>query len=137
MPNSPKPPESFDFEWTDLHEARQVLDQPPESLVDAQRLNPDFWAKHRRAQTPTDRALTGNTMDWVMRLPSAIQPRNLCERHPRVANNIAQAWGNPSHCADLLADLLTDRRGGRRGFAVAVRLELERLRDHITPAAGD
>src|SRR5438105_1831905 len=119
MPNTPKPPESLDFEWTDLDEARQVLDMPPETLVDAERLAPDFWIKRRRASTPTDRALTGAAMSWVVGLPSELRPLNLCERYPRIANALAQAWPMPSSCAELLTELLTERRGGRRGFAVA------------------
>ena len=136
MPNTPKPPESLDFEWTDLDEARQVLDRPPETLVDAERLAPDFWIKRRRAPTPTDRALTGEAMSWVVGLPSELRPLNLCERYPRIANALAQAWPMPSSRAELLTELLRERRGGRRGFAVAVRIELERLRDHVAPDSG-
>ena len=130
MPNHPVPPGSIDFQLTDLDEARRVLELPPDGLVEAQQLAPDYWTVRRRSQTPTDRALTGETMDWVVRLPAEVRPVKLCEKFPRVANAVAQAWPNPAHCDSLLAGMLTDRRGKRRGFPPEVQLELERLASH-------
>ena len=127
MPNLPKPPGSIDFQLTDLEDARRTLDLPSDGLVEAQRLAPDYWTLRRRSPMPTDRALAGDTMDWIMRLPADLRPAKLCERFPRVANAIAQAWANPDHCEGLLAGLLTDRRGKRRGFPPEVQLELDRL----------
>ena len=127
MSNRPKPPGSLDFEFIDLDEARRVLDLPPEGLVEAQQLEPDYWTMRRRSPLPTDRALTGETMDWVVGLPADVRPVKLCERFPRVANAVAQAWAKPEHLAALLGGLLHDRRGKRRGFPVEVQTELERL----------
>lgn len=123
----PQPPDSLNFELTDFEEARNALDQLPEGLVEAQRAVPDYWDLKRRAPLPTDRALTGNAMDWVMHLPPGIRPAKLCEKYPRVANAISLAVTDPRHYQNLLAGLLADRRGHRKGFSTDVRVEIERL----------
>lgn len=135
MSNRPAPPGSIDFQLTDLDEARRVLDLPPDGLVEAQRLAPDYWTVRRRSPMPTDRALAGETMDWVMRLPADARPIQLCEKFPRIANAVAQAWADRSHSESLLAGMLTDRRGKRRGFPPEIQLELERLAAHRASVA--
>ena len=127
MPKQPPPPGSIEFELTDFEEARRILDQPPDGLMEAHVREPDYWTHRRRSPLPTDRALTGATMNWMMRLPSDARPIRLSERFPRIANAIAQAWANPEHRESLLAGLLTDRRGKRRGFPLDVQVELMRL----------
>lgn len=127
MPNSKPPPDSLDFELTDLGDARRILDLPPEGVIEAQQMAPDYWTMRRRPPVPTDRALTGEAMDWVVHLPAEQRPIALCERFPRVANAIAQAWKQNDACASLLASLLTDRRSRRRGFPAEVQAEIERL----------
>ena len=120
------PPGSIDYQLTDLDEARRVLDLLPDGIVAARQL-PDFWTLRRRTPAPMDRTLTAAAMDWVMELPSEVRPVRLCQRFPRLGNALAHAWATRDHCESLLAALLTDRRGKRRGFASEVRLELERL----------
>jgi hypothetical protein len=127
MPNSKPPPGSLDFELTDLGEARRALDLPPDGLIEAQQMAPDYWTARRRSAVPTDRALTGEAMDWVVHLPAELRPIELCERYPRVANAIAQTWAQRAYCESLLAGMLTDKRGRRRGFPAEVQLEIERL----------
>jgi hypothetical protein len=121
------PPGSLDFELTDLDDARRALELPPEGLIEAQQMAPDYWTLRRRSPVPTDRALTGQAMDWVVHLPAEVRPIVLCERFPRIANAIAQTWARREHCESLLAALLTDRRGKRRGFPAEVQVEIERL----------
>ena len=127
MSNSKPPPGSLDFQLTDLDDARRALELPPDGLIESQQMAPDYWTVRRRSAVPTDRALTGDTMDWVVHLPSEVRPIVLCERFPRVANAIAQTWMRRDHCESLLAGLLTDRRGKRRGFPDEVQVEIERL----------
>lgn len=127
MSNSKPPPGSLDFELTDLGDARRALDLPPDGLIEAQQMAPDYWTARRRSAVPTDRALTGEAMDWVVHLPAELRPIALCEGFPRVANAIAQAWAIRAHCESLLASMLTDKRGRRRGFPAEVQLEIERL----------
>jgi hypothetical protein len=87
------------------------------------------WAPLRRAGRDCDDALTGTARHWLRRLPSRRRPLRLCELHPRVANRIAWCWHDPALADQVLDDLLTDRRGGRQGFAAPVVRELQRLRD--------
>ena len=58
---------------------------------------------------------------------SIAAPVRLCQLFPRLGNALAHAWTNQVQFESLLAALLTDRRGKRRGFSSDVRLELERL----------
>jgi hypothetical protein len=83
----------------------------------------------RRPPRACDQALTGTTRRWLRRLPARRRPLHLCARYPRVANRLAWAWDDAARIADLLDELLVDRRGGRRGFPLGVVRELRRLRE--------
>jgi len=135
MSSHPTPPGHIEFELTDFGDARRVLDQLPDGLVAARQAAPDYWTARRRAPAPTDRALSGDTLDWIIGLPSAVRPVQLCERFPRVANAVAQGWPSLEHCENQFTDLLTDRRGQRRGFPFEVLFELERLGKYRTTVA--
>jgi hypothetical protein len=87
------------------------------------------WAPQRRAARECDGALNGTARLWLRRLPSRRRPLRLCQTFPRVANRIAWCWYDVALSEQALDDLLTDRRGGRRGFPPAVVRELQRLRD--------
>lgn len=91
----------------------------------------------RTRHTPRacDAALTGTTRKWLRRLPAGRRPLRLCELYPRVANRIAWCWADESLRDQTLADLLEDRRGGRRGFPGSVARELQRLRELEGPLA--
>jgi hypothetical protein len=83
----------------------------------------------RRAARHSDEALSGTARIWLRRLPRRQRPLQLCERYPRVANRIAFCWHDAALAEQALDDLLVDRRGGRRGFPLAVVRELQRLRE--------
>lgn len=87
------------------------------------------WAQ-RCAPRITDAALTGTARRWLRRLPSRRRPLRLCAVHPRVANRIAWCWSDAALSAQVLEDLLVDRRGGRRGFPPTIVRELQRLREY-------
>ena len=87
------------------------------------------WEPLRRPPRHNDEALTGTTRHWLRRLPVGRRPLRLCEQFPRVANRIAWHWRDPQAAAEVLDDLLIDRRGGRAGFPKPIVLELRRLRD--------
>ena len=88
----------------------------------------EHWLRARRPERECDRALTGTARQWLRRLPSRRRPLRLCLAHPRVVNRIAWCWNDPVLSAQVLDDLLHDRRGGRRGFAPVITRELQRLR---------
>lgn len=126
-------PEALDFEPTDLQSARDALDTLPPGVERIPDFVPDYWVRKRRKPTATDRAMTGDAMAWVLNLPAWLRPKALCDRYPRVANNLAASWSNPATRHETLSDLLHDRRGGRRGFPPDVRGEIEALWRELHP----
>jgi hypothetical protein len=127
-PTGPAQPDALDFELTDFDTARAAHDRLPEGVDRLPELTPGYWERHRRKPQPTDRALAGATIDWLLALPPSLRPRQLCDQFPRVANAVAAAWADRAERARVLDDLLVDRRGGRRGFPVSVVREIEVLR---------
>lgn len=91
----------------------------------------------RRAARACDVGLTGTTRRWLRRLPQGRRPLRLCELYPRVANRIAWFWADVAIREQTLADLLEDRRGGRRGFPPCVVRELQRLREFDGQLSAD
>jgi hypothetical protein len=133
QPNSSKKPwpaDGIDFEITDFDEARRALDELPAGLQQMQRHSAGLWEQKRRPPLPSDRALTGAAMDWVVALPSSIRPHTTCEQFPRVVNAIAESWDDVPMCSQILDHMINDYRGGRRGFPAAVPAELGLLMRH-------
>ncbi len=129
----PKPPvllDALDFEITDFDEARRALDELPAGLQAVQKSTPGYWENRRRGMLPSDRALTGAAMDWIVALPPPIRPHTTCEQFPRVANAIAESWEDVPLCTRMLDHMLHDYRGGRRGFPATVQAELSTLMQH-------
>lgn len=129
----PKPSahlDSLDFEITDFDEARRALDELPAGLEAMQKSTPGYWEHRRRGTLPSDRALTGTAMDWIVALPPTIRPHTTCEQFPRVANAIADSWEDVPLCTRVLDHMLQDYRGGRRGFPATVQAELSTLMHH-------
>jgi hypothetical protein len=82
---------------------------------------------HLRRSTPLSELLP-QTRSWVTRLPEPLRPYALIDLYPRIANRLASAARHPGALADCIAELLIDRRGGRRGFPAEVSAELLLLR---------
>lgn len=118
----------LEFELTDFDTARQALDALPPGVAEVHRLQPGYWEERRRPAQPTDRALAGGSLEWMVRLPPSLRPRATAEQYPRVVNRIAASWSDPSAAWQTLDDLLEDHRGGRRGFPFEVESELKSLR---------
>lgn len=79
----------------------------------------------RRAQPVL--VLLPRTARWIESLPPDVQPRALAARYARIANVICAAWEDRPACRKYLAELLIDRRGGRKGFPPEVTLDIETL----------
>lgn len=134
--NQPVPPESiwqeegFEFELTDIDEARRILDTESISQFDvATIVSPDHWKKLRRPKVASDRALTGVAIDWLTALPAALRPHVLSREFPRIVNSLAEVWDDPEQCQAAFQGLLCSGRKGRQGFSDAVRDELVALQD--------
>lgn len=106
----------------------EVLKQP-EPVADEAAAVRELWVRARRPERDCDQVLSDTARHWLRRLPPRQRPRQLCIAHPRVANRIAWCWHDAVLSAQVLEDLLEDRRGGRRGFAPAIVRELLRLRE--------
>ena len=117
--------EGFEFELTDLEEARRILDAESVSQFEvAGLMSAEHWVKRRRGTLPTDRALTGVTIDWLLSLPPTLRPQHLAQEFPRISNALSEVWHQPEQLRAALDKLLCDRRIGRRGFPASVRDEL-------------
>lgn len=133
---TPKPAEpdprdgGLDFVHTDIDDARRVLDEESVSQFDvATVVSSNQWKRLRRATLPSDRALTGRGIEWLLALPPNLHPKHLSHRFPRIANGLAEVWDDAVLCRDAMHRLLDDTRKGRTGFPPEVRKELVALRD--------
>jgi hypothetical protein len=121
---------SLEFEITDFGEARRVLDDESISQFHVETVvAPAHWKRLRRVTLATDRALSGQAIDWLLSLPPGLHPKKLSAQFPRIANALAQAWHEPSERQALLDKLFDDGRTGRKGFSREVQGELTALRD--------
>jgi hypothetical protein len=118
--------EGLEFELTDFEEARRILDSESASQFF---VPPEHWTRLRRGTLPTDRALTGRAIDWLLALPPTQRPQNLSVLFPRITNALAEVWHEPQQCQAALDKLLRDGRKGRKGFPFVVRDELIVLRN--------
>lgn len=135
--NMALPADSFEFELTDFGSARQALDEPPPGVKEAVNLMPGYWEARRRKPVPSDRALTGFAIEWLLSLPSEIRPKAVCDKYPRIVNQMAERWGNHDRMADALMKLLDDdERGNRQGFPEDVAVELRCLLEHVVQQAA-
>ena len=132
----PAPDDGFEFELTDLESARMALDDAVIEIArqNARPTDPAEWAKRRRPPSPADRALTGETITWMLALPDPMRPEQLAQRMPRLANQIAAVWNDRLRCASALHALTIDDRGGRRGLPSDILGEVKALHRHLTGA---
>ena len=127
-PTDGKRPEApLTFETTDFADARRALDEPPAGLEVARLLREPGWSGRRRPPEPTDHAMLGRTVDWLLRLAPAARPTHLADAMPRIANALADRWSDTPAAAAYVGDLLIDRRGGRKGFPPEIKRELVML----------
>lgn len=128
LPSDPPPdPGTIEFELTDLWEARAAHDALPAGVDEFGRMQPGYWEKHRRTTLPTDRALTGRSLQWLMQLPAEVRPEALRDQYPRIVNGISEVWPDMDRTLSMFERLLNDKRPGRKGFPAAVHRELELL----------
>ena len=120
-------PESFEFEKVSLDDARKALDDSVKPVVNVTKTATD-WEKRRSPQTAE--AMRTATIQWILKLPPHVQPRHLQVKYPRIANKLANLWAEPARCEPYLDELITDKRGGRKGFPLSVAQELASLRDY-------
>ncbi len=129
--------EGLEFEITDFGEARRVLDDESISQFHVETVvSQAQWKRLRRAPLPTDRAVSGHAIDWLLSLPPNLRPEKLSSQFPRIANALAGVWPEPDECQAALDKLLDDGRTGRSGFSREVHAELIALRDWMIASGG-
>ena len=119
--------DAFEFEKVDLNDARKALEDSVKPAVTIEKHKGGWEGKRKTAPAESLRTAT---IQWILRLPPHIQPRHLQVKYPRVANRIAALWPEPTSCESYLDDLLTDKRGGRKGFPLNVAQEVASIRDY-------
>ena len=82
--------------------------------------------KYLRKCTPANIPLP-RTLKWFEGLPPPVRPAALMRQFARIANLIAVAWDDLEHFETYMDSLLTDKRGGRKGFPTDVVAELSAL----------
>ena len=82
--------------------------------------------EHLRKGTPANSAFP-RTLRWADELPPRVKPVALMRQFPRIANLIAAAWDDLVQFEVYMDSLLTDKRGGRKGFPTDVMAELSAL----------
>jgi hypothetical protein len=118
---------SLEFEKVSLADARKALDETGPAAYAVQK-QPEKWEDKR---TPAlSEPLGDATAAWLTELPEAVRPRQLALRYARLANRLCDVWKDAAKCERLLDDLMTDQRGGRKGFPLQVASELATLRDY-------
>jgi hypothetical protein len=119
--------DTIDYEITDIADARTAHDSFPPGIDEFGRMQPGYWEQRRRAPLPTDRALTGLSLVWLIQLPEPLRPNALRDGFPRIVNALSESWSDDARSLAFFARLLNDRRPGRRGFPAEVQRELESL----------
>ena len=126
----PKNPDSFEFEKVSLDDARQALDDAVKPVGGVSRAAVDHSQRRKAGGPGGAEMLRTATLQWILKLPPHVQPRHLQVRYPRIANRLAAEWDHVAVCETYLESLLTDKRGGRKGFPLAVAQEIAGLRDY-------
>ena len=95
------------------------------------------WLARRKANPCEE--LLATTARWYASLPLPVQPELIHAHFPRIANGLAAGWHDRDTTLRYFDDLLTDRRGDRKGFAADVLEELHRLKTfyHVLKPAPD
>ena len=74
--------------------------------------------------------LLARTQSWIESLPEKVKPHALATQYARIANQVCGVWEQPPACRDYFSELLSDRRGGRKGFPSAVLRDLQALQTY-------
>lgn len=78
----------------------------------------------RTPNSSRDLILSALVVGWREKLKPWAGVNELCAHFPRVANRLALCWPDDVLTKMVLKELVTDRRGRRRGFPHPVRAEL-------------
>ena len=124
----PGNPGSLEFEKVSLDDARKALEETGPAAY-ASPKKTENWEQKRTQAEPEP--LSDEAVAWLAELPESVRPKQLALRYARLANRLCKMWNEQAKCERFLDELMTDRRGGRKGFPLQVATELATLRDHF------
>jgi len=81
-------------------------------------------ARNRRLPRPEDVNVLGHTDNWLHALPVGIRPVHLQHEFPRIANDLARLWTQPSALDHYFEEKEFSPREDRRGFPPVIKEEL-------------
>ena len=88
------------------------------------------FSKARHAPDKTDFQMTVEGHALLASIASEARPTQLAAKFPRIVNRMASLWKSPRQMDRYFDDLLTDTRGNRQGFPLAILMELTTLKDY-------
>ena len=88
------------------------------------------YSKTRHAPSKDDLELSAAAKVLLDSLDESVRPTRLAAAFPRIVNRMAGLWRSPRQMDRYFDDLLTDTRGNRQGFPLAILMELTSLKDH-------
>jgi hypothetical protein len=88
-------------------------------------------AAQRQPPSPYDRVLNRSTVTWLHELPNEVRPREAALRFQRILNRLSRYWDSPRMLDDIFAELLVDKRAGRKGFPPEILAEIRALYAHF------
>jgi hypothetical protein len=121
------PMEPIEFELVSVESLQKSLRE--EQKLQERQTGQELSA-HRSPELPADLRLSEQAASWLAALPESVRPIKLATAYPRIANRLCQCWRRPVEADRYFEDLLTDSRGGRRGFSFEVAQELAVLSDY-------
>lgn len=91
----------------------------------------DKFDSLRNPNIGTPETLELATITWIKSLEETKRPVTLAEKFPRIANRLAAIWADQATTVTYLDELMFDDRGGRKGFPIAIGLELATLKELV------
>jgi len=105
--------------------------KPPSAQVD--------YSKQRRAPGKDSLELNAAAQALLASIEEPARPEELATAFPRIVNQMAALWSAPRKMNRYFEQLLTDKRGARKGFPLGILMELTTLKDYyqskVFPAA--
>jgi hypothetical protein len=97
-------------------------DKPPPAQVD--------YSKRRSAPEKDSFELNAAAHALLASIEERARPRDLAAAFPRIVNRMASLWRTPRLMHRYFDQLLTDKRGVRKGFSLDILMELTTLKDY-------
>ena len=88
------------------------------------------YGKTRHALGKDDLELNAAGQALLSSIDQTVRPVQLAASFPRIVNRMTGLWRSPRQMDRYFEELLTDTRGTRQGFPLAILMELTALKDY-------